>query len=54
MTYKTGSIGDFAKWTKRVATSPAASAKTPKRWFDSHDPGLLRRFAPRNDEVIGA
>jgi predicted transcriptional regulator len=37
MTYKTGSIGDFMKWTKRVITDPAAASDTPKRWFDSDD-----------------
>jgi predicted transcriptional regulator len=34
MTYKTGSIGEFMKWTKSVVADPAA-AGTPKRWFDS-------------------
>jgi len=37
MTYKTGSIGEFMKWTKRVITDPAAAADTPKRWFDSDE-----------------
>jgi hypothetical protein len=37
MTYKTGSIGDFMKWTKRVITDPAAASDTPKRWFDSDE-----------------
>jgi predicted transcriptional regulator len=35
MTYKTGTIGEFMKWTKRVVTDPAAAKDTPKRWFDS-------------------
>jgi predicted transcriptional regulator len=35
MTYKTGTIGEFMKWTKRVITDPAAADDTPKRWFDS-------------------
>ena len=35
MTCKTGSIGEFMKWTKRVVTDPAVAATTPKRWFDS-------------------
>jgi predicted transcriptional regulator len=35
MTYKTGTIGDFMQWTKRVVTEPAAAEDTPKRWFDS-------------------
>jgi predicted transcriptional regulator len=37
MTYKTGSIGEFMKWTKRVITEPAAASDTPKRWFDSDE-----------------
>ena len=37
MTYKTGSIGEFMKWTKRVVTDPTAAANIPKRWFDSDD-----------------
>src|ERR1043166_625578 len=35
MTYKTGSIGEFMRWTKRVIAEPSAAAKTPERWFDS-------------------
>ena len=35
MTYKTGTIGEFMKWTKRVVTDPATASVTPKRWFDS-------------------
>jgi predicted transcriptional regulator len=35
MTYKTGTIGEFMKWTKRVVTDPAAATDTPKRWFDN-------------------
>lgn len=34
MTYKTGSIGEFMRWTKRVVAEPAAFGKMPKRWFD--------------------
>ena len=37
MTYKTGTIGEFMKWTKRVVTDPAAASDTPKRWFDSDE-----------------
>jgi predicted transcriptional regulator len=37
MTYKTGTIGEFMQWTKRVVTDPAAAADTPKRWFDSDE-----------------
>jgi predicted transcriptional regulator len=37
MTYKTGSIGEFMKWTKRVITDPATASDTPRRWFDSDE-----------------
>jgi predicted transcriptional regulator len=37
MTYKTGTIGEFMKWTKRVITDPAAADDMPKRWFDSDE-----------------
>jgi predicted transcriptional regulator len=35
MTYKTGSIGEFMKWTKLIVADPSAATGTPKRWFDS-------------------
>ena len=35
MTYKTGSIGEFMKWTKLIVADPSAVARAPKRWFDS-------------------
>jgi predicted transcriptional regulator len=44
MTYKTGTIGDFMKWTKQVVTDPSAAAKKPKQWFDSHETAA-RAFA---------
>ena len=34
MTYKTGSVGDFLRWTKRVIADPQVARKMPKRWFD--------------------
>jgi predicted transcriptional regulator len=34
MTYKTGTIGEFMTWTKRVVTDSTAATE-PKRWFDS-------------------
>jgi predicted transcriptional regulator len=37
MTYKTGTVGEFMKWTKQVVTDPVAAKDTPKRWFDSDD-----------------
>jgi predicted transcriptional regulator len=36
MTYKTGSVGDFMRWTKRVIADPKVVGKMPKRWFDSN------------------
>jgi hypothetical protein len=35
MTYKTGSVGDFMRWTKRVIADPQLVRKMPKRRFDS-------------------
>ncbi len=35
MTYKTGSIGEYMRWTKRVIVNPTAATSAPKRWFDS-------------------
>ena len=35
MTYKTGSIGEFMKWTQRVVREPGTATASPKRWFDS-------------------
>lgn len=37
MTYRTGTIGEFMQWTKRVITEPKAAEETPKRWFDSDE-----------------
>lgn len=37
MTYKTGTIGEFMTWTKRVVTDPAAAESAPKRWFDTDE-----------------
>ncbi len=34
-TYKVGSIGEFAAWTKRVVCDPQAAREFPKKWFDS-------------------
>jgi predicted transcriptional regulator len=35
MTYKTASVGDFMRWTKRVISTPKGTSTMPKRWFDS-------------------
>ena len=36
-TYKVGSIGEFAAWTKRVVCDPKAAREFPKKWFDSEE-----------------
>lgn len=36
MTYRTGSVGEFMTWTKRVVADGVGTAE-PKRWFDSAD-----------------
>jgi predicted transcriptional regulator len=37
MTYKTGTIGEFMRWTKQVVRDPAAAKGVPKCWFDSEE-----------------
>ena len=34
-TYKVGTIGAFAAWTKRVVRDPRSARGMPKKWFDS-------------------
>jgi predicted transcriptional regulator len=34
-TYKVGTIGTFAAWTKRVVRDPRSARGMPKKWFDS-------------------
>ena len=34
-TYKVGSLGEFAAWTKRVICDPETARGVPKKWFDS-------------------
>src|SRR5208337_3402765 len=34
-TYKIGSIGEFAAWTKRVVMRPGSAGRVPRKWFDS-------------------
>lgn len=36
-TYKVGSIGEFAAWTKRVVCDPKVVREFPKKWFDSEE-----------------
>ncbi|MBV8336833.1 MAG: MarR family transcriptional regulator, partial [Alphaproteobacteria bacterium] len=44
-TYKVGSIGEFAAWTKRIVCDPKAARECPKKWFDSEE------TAARADQV---
>jgi predicted transcriptional regulator len=52
MTYKTGTIGEFMRWTKRVIAEPAAAAKVPKRWFDSERTAERARAAKTSPEAM--
>jgi predicted transcriptional regulator len=36
-TYKVGSIGALADWTKRVVRDPGSARGVPKRWFDCEE-----------------
>ncbi len=51
MTYKTGSIGEFMKWTKREVTNPAATSDAPKHWFDSDETASKSRGASASAEA---
>jgi predicted transcriptional regulator len=44
-TYKVGSIGEFAAWTKQIVCDPKAAREFPKKWFDSEE------AAARADQV---
>ena len=35
MSYRVGSLREFAEWTKRVVRDQAGAGATPKGWFDS-------------------
>jgi predicted transcriptional regulator len=37
MTYKIGSLGEFAAWTKRVVRDPRAASEAPKKWFATQE-----------------
>ena len=52
MTYKTGTIGEFMKWTKRVVTDPATASGTPKRWFDSDQTATTALAAAASAEAM--
>jgi hypothetical protein len=52
MTHKTGSIGDFMRWTKQVVTDPVAAKDTPKRWFDNEETAARSSGAPASPEAM--
>ncbi|MFI5013575.1 MAG: MarR family transcriptional regulator [Hyphomicrobiales bacterium] len=52
MTFKTGTIGGFMQWTKRVITDPAAASGTPKQWFDSNDTANKALGAKRAEALV--
>jgi predicted transcriptional regulator len=52
MTYKTGSIGEFMRWTKRVITDPAAAAAMPKQWFDAEETAAKTLGAKRAEALV--
>jgi hypothetical protein len=54
MTYRTGTIGEFMKWTKRVISDPAAAQETPGRWFDSDETAAKALGASATPEVRGS
>jgi hypothetical protein len=35
MTYRVGTIGEFAEWTKAVVRDPSRASGVPRKWFDS-------------------
>ncbi len=52
MTERTGSIGEFRKWTKRVVVDPSATAGTSSRWFDSDAPAARSRGTTSTPEAM--
>jgi predicted transcriptional regulator len=63
-TYKVGSIGEFAAWTKRVVRDPKAAREFPKKWFDSEEAAaraaqvsaeaMVKLLSPANLAVLEA
>jgi predicted transcriptional regulator len=51
MTYKTGSISEFMRWTKRVITDPSA-ADAPKQWFDNKETAAKALGAKRAEALV--
>jgi predicted transcriptional regulator len=63
-TYKVGSIGEFAAWTKRVICDPQTAREFPKKWFDSDEAAahagqvsaeaMVKLLSPGNLAVLDA
>ena len=56
-TYKVGSLGEFAAWTKRVICDPETTRGVPKKWFDSAATAARCRrssFGRSNGKVVVA
>lgn len=65
-TYKVGTIGEFAEWTRRVVRDPSVARGVPKSWFDSVEtarrPGaeqvsaeaMVKLLSPGNLAVLAA
>jgi hypothetical protein len=50
MTYKVGSIGEFATWTRSVVRNPSQAIGVPRKWVDSKaTPALLAAEFPSNE-----
>ena len=52
MTYKTGTIGEFMQWTKRVITDPAAASDAPRQWFDGQGTAAKALGAKRAEALV--
>jgi predicted transcriptional regulator len=63
-TYKVGSIGEFAAWTKRVICDPQAAREFPKKWFETEEAAaraeqvsaeaMVKLLSPGNLAVLDA
>ena len=51
-TYKVGSIGEFAAWTKQVVHDPAYASDHPKQWFDSEEMARRSQSDPVSAEAM--
>ena len=52
MTYRTGSIGDFMRWTKQVVAEKSVAAETPRRWFDSDGTAMRATGSSTSPEAM--